>query len=134
MNAEFQIIARKDKKVFLSDQSKEIEENNRMAKTRDIFKKIRDSKAIFHAKMGTIKGRRGMDLTEAEYIKKSWQEYTEELYKKDIHDPDNHDGVINHLEPDILECEVKWALGNITTKKANGGYGIPAELFQIIKT
>ena len=133
LNTEFQRIARKDKKVFLSDQSKEIEENNRMAKTRDIFKKIRDSKAIFHAKMGTIKGRRGMDLTEAEYIKKSWQEYTEELYKKDIHDPDNHDGVINHLEPDILECEVKWALGSITTNKASGGDGIPVELFKILK-
>ena len=104
-----------------------------MAKTRDIFKKIRDSKAIFHAKMGTIKGRRGMDLTEAEYIKKSWQEYTEELYKKELLNPDNHDGVITHLEPDILECKVKWALGSTTMKKASRGDGIPVELFQILK-
>ena len=110
MNAEFQRIGRRDKKAFLSDQCrKEIEENNRMGKTRDIFKKIRDNKGTFHAKMGTLKNRNGMDLTEAEDIKKRWQEYTEELYKKD-HDPDNHDGVITHLEPDILECEVKWAL------------------------
>ena len=109
MNAEFQSIARRDKKAFLRDQCKEIEENNRMGKTRDLFKKIRDTKGIFHAKMGTIKDRNGMDLTEAEDIKTRWQEYTE-LYKKDLHDPDNHDGVITHLEPDILECEVKWAL------------------------
>ena len=115
-NPEFQRIARKDKKTFLSDQCKEIEENNRMGKTRDLFKKVRDTKGIFHAKMGTIKDRTGMDLTEAEDIKKRWQEYTEELYKKDFHNPDNHDGVITHLEPDILECEVKWALGSITTK------------------
>ena len=103
LNAEFQRIARRDKKAFLSDQCKEIEENNRMGKTRDLFQKITDTKGIFHAKMGTIKDRYGMDLTEAEDIKKSWQEYTEELYKKDLHDPDNHDGVITHLEPDILE-------------------------------
>ena len=106
LNAEFQRIARRDKKVFLSDQCKEIEENNRMGKTRDLFKKIRDTKGTFHAKTGSIKDRNGRDLTEAEDIKKRWQEYTEELYKKDLHDPDNHDGVIAHLEPDILECEV----------------------------
>ena len=106
MNAEFQRIARRDKKAFLSDQCKEIEENNRMGKTRDLFKKIRDIKGTFHAKMGSIKDRHCMDLTEAEDIKK-WQEYTEELYKKDLRDPDNQDGVITHLEPDILECEVK---------------------------
>ena len=107
MNAEFQRIARRDKKVLLSDQCKEIEENNRMGKTRDLFKKIRDTKGNFHAEMGTIKAKNGMDLTEAEVIKKKWQEYTKELYKKDLHDPDNHDGVITHLETDILECEVK---------------------------
>ena len=100
---------------------------------RDLFKKIRDTKGTFHAKIGTIKHRNGMDLTEAEDIKKRWQEYTEELYKKDLHDPDNHNGVITHLEADILECEVKWALGSITTSKASGGDGIPAELFQILK-
>ena len=110
LNAEFQRTARRDKKVFLSDQCKEIEKNNRMGKTRDLFKKIRDTKGTFHAKMGLIKDQNGMDLTEEEDIKKRWQEYTEELYKKDLHDPDNHDGVITHLEPDILECEVKWAL------------------------
>ena len=104
-----------------------------MGKTRDLFKKIRDTKGTFHAKIGTIKDRNGMDLTEAEDIKKRWQEYTEELYKKDFHDPDDHDGVITHLEPDILECEVKWALGSITTKKATGGDGITVELFQILK-
>ena len=114
-NAEFQRIARRDKKAFFRDQRKEIEENNRMGKTRDLFKKIRDTKGTFHAKLGSIKDGNGMDLTEADDIKR-WQEYTEELYKKDLHDPDNHDGVITHLEPDILECEVKWALGNITTK------------------
>ena len=113
MNAEFQRIARRDKKAFLSDQCKEIEEKNKMGKTRDLFKKIRDTKGIFHKKMGLIKDRNGMDLTEADDIKNRWQEYTE-LYKKDFHDPDNHDGVITHLEPDILECEVKWALGSIT--------------------
>ena len=114
LNAEFQRIARRDKKTFFSDQCKEIKENNRMGKTIDLFKKIRDTKGTFHAKMGTIKDRNGMDLTEVEDIKKRWQEYTE-LYKKDLHDPDNHDGVITHLEPDILECKVKWALGSITT-------------------
>ncbi len=133
MNAEFQRIARRDKKAFLSDQCKEIEENNRMGKTRDLFKKIRDTKGTFHAKMGSIKDRNGMYLTEAEDIKKRWQEYTEELYKKDLHDPDNQDGVITHLEPDILECEVKWALGSITTNKASGSDEIPVELFQILK-
>ena len=116
LNAEFQRISRRDKKGFLSNQCKEIEENNRIRKTRDLFRKIRDPKGTFHAKMGSIKDRNGMDLTEAEDIKKRWQEYTEELYKKYLHDPDNHDGVITHLEPDILECEVKWALGSITTK------------------
>ena len=105
LNAEFQRIPRRDKKAFLSDQCKEIEENNRMGKTRDLFNKIRDTKGIFHAKMGTLKDRNGMDLTEAEDIKERWQEYTEELYKKDLHDPDNHDGVITHLEPDFLDCE-----------------------------
>ena len=133
LNAEFQRIARRDKKDFLSNQCKEIEENNRMGKTRDLFKKIRDIKGIFQAKMGSIKDRNGMDLTEAEDIKKRWQEYTEELYKKYLHNPDNHDGVITHLEPDILECEVKWALESITTNKASGCDGIPVELFQIRK-
>ena len=118
MNADFQRTAVRDKKAFLSDRCKEIEENNIMGKTRNLFKKIRDTKEIFHAKMGTIKDRNSMDLTEAEDIKKRWQEYTEELYKKDLHDPDNHDGVITHLEPGIMECEVKWALGSITTNKA----------------
>ena len=121
MNAEFQRIARRDKKAFLSDQCKEIEENNRMEKTRDFVKKIRDTKGTFHSKMGSIKDRNGMDLTEAEDIKKRWQEYTEELYKIDLLNPDNPDGVITHLEPDILKCEVKWALGSITMKKASGG-------------
>ena len=115
LNAEFQRIARRDKKAFLCGQCNEIEENNRMGKTRDLFKKIRDTKGTFHAKVGTIKDRNGMDLTEAKDIKKKWQEYTE-LYKKDLHDPDNHDGVITHLEPDILECEVKWALKSIAMK------------------
>ena len=125
LNTEFQRIARRDKKAFLNEQCKEIEENNRLGKTRDLFKKIRNSKGTFHAKMGSIKGRNAMALTEAEEIKK-WQEYTEELYKKDHHDPDNHGGVITHLEPDILECEVKWALGSITMNKASGGDGIPS--------
>ena len=129
LNAELQRIPRRDKKALLSDQSKETEENNRMGKTRYLFKKIRDTKGTFHAKMGSIKDRNSMDLTEAEDIKKRWQEYTEELYKKDLHDPDNHDGVITHLEPDILECEVKWALESITRNKASGGDGIPVELF-----
>ena len=117
LNAEFQRIAMRDKKAFFSDQCKQIEENNRMRKSRDLFKNIIDAKGTFHAKMGSIKDRNGMDLTEAE----------------DLHDPDNHDGVITHLEPDILECEVKWALGSTTMNKASGGDGIPAELFQILK-
>ena len=132
LNVEFQGIARRDKKAFISDQCKEIVENNRMGKTRDLFKKIGDTKGIFHAKMGTIKDRNGMDLTDAEDTKR-WQEYTEELYKKDIHDPDNHDGVIIHPEPDILECKVKWALGSISMNKASGGVGIAVELFQMLK-
>ena len=118
--------------LFLSDQCKEIEENNRMGKIRDLFKKMRDTKGAFHAKIGTKKDRNGMDLKEAEDIKKRWQEYME-LYKKDLHDLDNHDGVMTYLESDILECEVKWALGSITTNKARGGNGTPAELFQILK-
>ena len=118
LNAEFRRIARRDKKAFLSDQCKEIEENDKTGKTRDLFKKIRATKGIFHAKMGSIKDRNGMDLTETEDIKKRWQEYTE-LYKKDLHDPVNHDSVITHLEPDILECEVKWALGSITMNKGS---------------
>ena len=109
------------------------EENNRMGKTRHLFKKIRDTKGTFHAKMGTIKDRNGMDLTEAEDIKKRWREYTEELYKKDLHDPDNHNCVITHLEPDILECKVKWSLRSITMNKASAGNRIPVELFQILK-
>ena len=116
LNTEFQRLARRDKKVSLSDQCKEIEKNNRMGKTRDLVKKIIDTKGTFHVKMGAIKDRNGMDLREAEDTK-MWQEYTEELYKKDLNDPDNQDGVITHLEPDILECKVKWALGSITTKK-----------------
>ena len=132
-NAEFQKITRRDKKAFLCDQCKEIEEYNRVGKTRDLFKKIRETKGTFHAKMGTIKDRNGMDLTEAENIKRRGQEYTEELHKKYLNDPDNHDGVIAHLEPHILECEVKWALGSITMNKASGGDGIPAELFQVLK-
>ena len=129
MNVEFQSIVRRDKKAFLSDQYKEIKENNRMGKNRKLFKKIRDTKGTFHAKMVAIKNRNGMDLTEAEDIKKRWQEYTEELYKKDLHDQDNHDGVITDLEPDILECEVKWALVSITVSKARGIDRIPVELF-----
>ena len=132
LNAEFQRIARRDKKAFLNDQCKETEENNRMGNSRDLFKKNRDTKRIFHAKMGTIKYRNDMDLTEAEDIKKTWQEYTEELYN-DLHDQDHHDGVITDLEPDILECRVKWALGIITMNKARGGDGISVELFQILK-
>ena len=120
LNADFQRTARRDKKAFLGDQCKEIEENNRMGKTRELFKKIRDTKGTFHAKMGTIKDRNGMDLTEAEDIKKKWREYTEELYKIDLHDPDDHDGVITHLEPDIWESEIKCALGSIVTNKASG--------------
>ena len=125
--------SKEDKKAFLSNQCKEIEENNRMGKIRDLIKKIRDTKEKLHAKMGTIKDRNGMDLTEEKDTKKKCQEYTEELYKKDLCDPDNHDGVIIHLEPDILEWEVKWALGSITMNKTSGGDGIPAELFQILK-
>ena len=125
MNAEFQRIAGRDEKAFLSDQCKEREEDNRMGKTRGLFKKIRDTKGTFHAKMGTIKKRNG--------IKKRWQEYTEELYKKDFHVPDNHDGVITHLEADILECKVKWTLGSITVNKTSGYVGIPVELFHILK-
>ena len=120
LNVGFQRIARRAKKAFLSDQCKQIEENSRMGKTRDLFKKIRDTKGTFHAKMGSIKDRNGMDLTEVEDIKKRGQEYTEELYEKDLHNPDNHDGVITHLEPDILECAVRWALGSITMNKASG--------------
>ena len=129
LNAEFRRIARRDKKAFLSDQCKEIEENNRMGKTRDLFKKIRDTKGTFHGKMGSIKDRNVMGLTDADDIKKRLQEYTEELYKNYLHDEDNQDGVITHLEPDILKCEVKWTLGSITTNKASGGDGIPVELF-----
>ena len=119
LNAEFQRIARRDKKASFSDQCKEIEENNRMGKTRNLFKKIRDTKGTFHAKMGSIKDRTNRDLAEGEDIKKRWQKYTEKLCKKDLHDPDNHNGVITHLEPDILECEVKWGLGSITLNKAS---------------
>ena len=133
LNAEFQRMARIDKKAFLSDKCKEIEENNRMGKTRDLFKKIRDTKRTFHTEMGSINDRNGMDLTEAGDTKKRWQEYTEELYKKDLHDPNDHDGVITHLETDILECEVKWALGGISMNKTSRGDGIPVELFQILK-
>ena len=128
LNAEFQRTARRDKKAFFNNQCKEIEENNRMGKTRDLFKKT----GTFHAKMGLIKDRNGIDITEEEDIKKRWQEYTEELYRKDLHDQDNHEGVITNLEPDILECEVKWDLG-ITTNRASAGDGIPVELFQILK-
>ena len=128
LNVEFQRIARRDKKDFLSDQGKAIEESNRMGKTRDFFKKIRVTKGTFHVKIGSIKDRNGTDLTEAEDIKKRWQEYTE-LYKKDLYDPDNHDGVITHLEPGILVCDLKWALGRITMNKASEGGGIPVELF-----
>ena len=125
MNEGFQGTARRDKKAFLNDQCKEIGESNRMGNTGDLFKKIRETKGTFHAEMGSIKDRNGMDLTEAEDIKKRWQEYTDEPYKKDLHDPDNHNGVITHLEPDILKCKVKWDLGSITTNKARGGDKIP---------
>ena len=131
--AEFQRIARRDTKGFLRDQCKEKEENSRMGKTRDLFKKITDTMGICHTKTGTIKDSNGMDIREAENIKKRWKEYTEELYKKAFHDRDKFDGVITHLEPDIQECEVKWALGNITMNKASGGDGILIELFQILK-
>ena len=131
LNAEFQRIQRRDQKEILSGQCKEIEENNRMGKTRRLFKEIRDIKGTLHAKMGSIKDRNSMNPTEAEDIKR-WPAYTEELYKKDLHDPDNHSGVISHLEPHILECKVQWALGRITVNKARGDDGIPAELFQTI--
>ena len=131
LNAEFQRITRKDKKAFLSEQCKEIVESNRMGKTRDL-KKIRDTMGTFHAKTGSIKDRNGMDLTEAEDSKKRWQEYAW-LYKNGLHDQDSHNAAVTHLEPDILECEVKWALGSITTNKDSGGDGIPTELFQILK-
>ena len=124
---------RRDKIAFLGDQCKEIEENNRMGNTRDLFKKIRNPKGRFHANMGTVREGNSMDLIGAEDIKKRWQENTEELYKKDLHDPDDYDGVITHLEPDILECEVKWPLGSITMNKASGGDGIPLNLFQILR-
>ena len=133
LNAEFQRIARRDKKAFLSEQCKEIEENNRTGKARDLFKKTGDIKGTFHARMGTIKKKNSKDLTEAEKIKKRWQEHTAELYKKGLNDPDDHNGVIAHLEPDILECKIKWSLGSIIASKASGGDGIPAELFQILK-
>ena len=133
LNEELQRIARRHKKAFLSDKCKEIEESNRMGKTRDLFKKTGDTKGTFHAKMGSLKDRNGMDLTEAEDIKKRSQEYAKELYKKSLHDPDNHDGLITHLELDILECEVKWALQSITMNKASGGDGVPVKLFQILK-
>ena len=133
LNAEFQRIADRDKKAFVSDQCKEIEKNNKMGKTRDLFSEIRDTKGTFHAKMDIVKDRNGRELTETEDTKTRWQEYTEEIYKKDINDLDNHDDVITHLEPDTLECKVKWALGSITMNKASGGDGIPVELFQILK-
>ena len=132
-NAEFQRIAKRQKKTFFNDQCKEIEGNNRMGKTRDFFKKIRDIKGTFHARMGKIKDRNSKELTEAEEVNKMWQEYTEELYKRDFHDPSYHDGMITHLEPDILGSEVKWALGSITMNKASGGDEISVEVFQILK-
>ena len=130
---QFQRIARSDKKAFLNEQWKEIEKNNRMGKSRDLLRKTGDMKGTVHARMDMIKDRNGKDLTEAKEVKKRWQEYTEELYKKDLHNQDNHDGVITHLEPDILECEVNWALGSITRNKASEGERIPAELFKILK-
>ena len=133
LKAGFQTISRRDKKAFLSDQCKKIDENNKMGKTRDLCKKIRDTKGTFPAKMGSIKDRNDMDLTEVQDIKKRWQEYTEELYKRDLHDPDNHNGAIIHLEPDIMECEVKWALGSIATKIVRGGNGIPNVPFKTQK-
>ena len=131
-NAEFQRIARKDKKTFLRDQCKEKEENNRMGKTRDLFKKIRDTKGTFHAKMDTLKDRNYRDRIEAKDFKKRWQGYTEELFNKGLYDPDNSDVGITHLEPDIQHCEVKWALGSMPKNKASGGDGISAELFQTL--
>jgi len=133
LNAKFQRTARRDKKALLSEQCKEIEENNRTGKVRDLFKKIGDIKGTFHARMGTIKKKNSKDLTEAEKIKKRWQEHTAELYKKGLNDPDDHNGVVAHLELDILECKIKWSLGSIIANKASGGDGIPAELFQILK-
>ena len=133
MIAEFQRTTMRDKKAFPSHHCKETEENNRLRKTNDLFKKIRDTKGTFHANMGSIKDRKSMDLTVAYDMKKRWQEYTEELYKKDLNDPDNEDAVVTHLEPDILKCKVNWTLGSITTNKASGGDGIPVELFQILK-
>ena len=133
LNAKFQRIARRDKKAFLSDQCKEIEKTIEWERLEISSKKIRDTKGTFHAKMGRIKHRYGMNLTEADSVKKKWQGYSEEVYKKDLHDPDNHDGGTTYLEPDILECEVKWPLGSISTNKASGSDGIPAELFQILK-
>ena len=133
INAKFQRRAREDKKAFLTDQWKEIEENNRMCNIRDLFKKMRDTKGTFHKMKGTIKDRNGMDVTEAECIKKRWQEYTVEPYKKDVNDPDNHDGVVIHLELDILEWEVQCTLGSITMNRASGSDGIPVQLFQILK-
>ena len=133
LNVEFQRIARRYKKASISDQCKEVEENNTMGKSKNLFKKVRYTKETFHAKMDTIKDRKCIDLTDTEDIKKKWQEYTEELYKKVLNDSGNHDALITHLEPDILECEVKWALGSITMNKASGGDGIPVELFQILK-
>ena len=133
LNTEFQRIARRDKKAFLSHQYKEIEENNRMGKIREPLKEIRDTKGKFHAKIVSINDRNDMDLTEVETIKKWWEEYTEDLYKRNLHDPDNHDVVVTHLEPDILECEIKWALGSTGLTKGSGGDGIPVELFQILK-
>ena len=132
LNAEFQRIARRDKKALLSDQCKETEENNRMGKIRDLFKKIRHTNGIFHAKMGHNKGQKWYGPNRSRYFLKRWQEY-KELYKKDLHDPDNHNGVITHLEPDIPESEVRWALGSITLNKASGGDSIPAKLFQVLK-
>ena len=133
MNAGFQRIARRDKKAFFNEQCKEIEENNKMGKTRNLFKKLSDIKRPFHARMGMIKDRNDKALIEAEEIKKRWQEYTEELYKKCLNDSANHDGVVPHLEPDNLKHEVKWALGSITVNKASGGDGIPGELFKILR-
>ena len=133
LNVEFQRIARRDKKAFLSDQCKETEENNRMGMIRDLFKKIRDNQGTFYAKMSSIKDRNSRELREAEDIKKRRQEYSEELYKKGLNDPNNQDRVITHLEPDILECKVTWGLGSITMNKASGDDGIPVELFQILK-
>jgi len=133
LSAEFQTISRKDKKAFLSTNAKKTKENNRIRKTSDLFKKIKATKGTFHAKKGTIKDRNSKILTEAEDIKKRWQEYPKNYTKKDLNVPDNQDGAITHLEPDILECEVKWILGSITMNKASGGDGIPVDLFQILK-